>query len=63
MLPTITTPTLLITGALDPKFCAIATRMAELMPHARHAIVPDAGHAVHLEQPAAVAELVSAFLA
>jgi len=53
----------LITGALDPKFCAIATRMAELMPHARHAIVPDAGHAVHLEQPAAVAELVSAFLA
>jgi len=63
ILPTITTPTLLITGALDPKFCAIAARMAALMPHARHAIVPDAGHAVHLEQPAAVAELVSAFLA
>ncbi|MEJ5343932.1 MAG: 2-succinyl-6-hydroxy-2,4-cyclohexadiene-1-carboxylate synthase [Chloroflexus sp.] len=62
-LPTITTPTLLITGALDSKFCAIAAQMTALMPHARHEIVPDAGHAVHLEQPDAVATLVSAFLA
>jgi 2-succinyl-6-hydroxy-2,4-cyclohexadiene-1-carboxylate synthase len=62
ILPTITTPTLLITGALDPKFCAIAAQMATLMPHARHAIVPEAGHAVHLEQPTAVAKLVRAFL-
>ncbi|MGQ9480850.1 2-succinyl-6-hydroxy-2,4-cyclohexadiene-1-carboxylate synthase [Chloroflexus sp.] len=62
-LPTITTPTLLITGALDSKFCAIAAQMAALMPNARHEIVPDAGHAVHLEQPDVVATLVSAFLA
>ncbi len=57
-LPAIATPTLLITGALDEKFCAIAAQMAALMPHARHVIVPDAGHAVHLEQPEVVAGLM-----
>jgi 2-succinyl-6-hydroxy-2,4-cyclohexadiene-1-carboxylate synthase len=61
-LPTMTTPTLLITGALDEKFCAIATRMAALMPRAHHVIVPEAGHAVHLEQLAAVVKLIGAFL-
>ncbi len=58
VLPTMTTPTLLITGELDAKFCAIAARMATLMPRARHAIVPAAGHAAHLEQPAACAHLL-----
>ncbi|WP_322513199.1 2-succinyl-6-hydroxy-2,4-cyclohexadiene-1-carboxylate synthase [Chloroflexus sp.] len=62
-LPAIVTPTLLITGALDEKFCAIAARMAALMPHAQHVIVPNAGHAAHLEQPEEVARLIGNFLA
>jgi pimeloyl-ACP methyl ester carboxylesterase len=37
--------------------------MAPVLPHAQLVVVPDAGHAVHLEQPAAFGETVSAFLA
>ncbi|OAN47554.1 2-succinyl-6-hydroxy-2,4-cyclohexadiene-1-carboxylate synthase [Chloroflexus islandicus] len=62
-LPAIATPTLLITGALDEKFCVIGAQMAALMPHARHVIVPDAGHAAQIEQPAMVGRLISDFLA
>jgi len=55
-------PTLLIAGALDPKYAAIAGDMAARLPDARAAIVPEAGHAVHLEQPAEFELLVAAFL-
>ncbi|RRR75058.1 MAG: 2-succinyl-6-hydroxy-2,4-cyclohexadiene-1-carboxylate synthase [Candidatus Viridilinea halotolerans] len=61
-LPALTMPTLLLSGQLDVKFMAINARMATLLPHARHVIVPQAGHAIHLEQPAAFAELVCSFL-
>ncbi len=61
-LPAMATPSLLIVGALDAKFCAIARRMAAAMPTARLAVVPGAGHAVHLEQPQVYAERVLAFL-
>ena len=47
----VTTPTLLLAGALDPKFVGIAERMVSLMPRARLVVVPDAGHAIHLERP------------
>ena len=56
-------PVLLIAGALDGKYVALAHRMAALLAHARLVVVPGAGHAVHLEQPAAFGEAVSAFLA
>ncbi len=55
-------PALLIAGALDAKYCALAQRMAVALPCARLEIVPDAGHAVHLEQPKAFAGAVRAFL-
>lgn len=58
----IRTPALLIAGALDEKYCDIARRMAAMMPNARLKIVADAGHAVHLEQPAAFARAVYEFL-
>jgi 2-succinyl-6-hydroxy-2,4-cyclohexadiene-1-carboxylate synthase len=61
-LPYFETPTLLLVGALDDKFVAIAERMAALMPHARLAIVPDAGHTVHLERPVAWIDVVTDFL-
>jgi 2-succinyl-6-hydroxy-2,4-cyclohexadiene-1-carboxylate synthase len=58
----ITTPTLLLTGELDRKFCAIGREMAAAIPAARLTVVPGAGHAVHLEQPCAFARAVREFL-
>ena len=55
-------PVLLLTGALDDKYCDLARRMAAVLPYARTEIVPDAGHAVHLEQPRAFAGAVRGFL-
>jgi 2-succinyl-6-hydroxy-2,4-cyclohexadiene-1-carboxylate synthase len=52
-LTTIRQPTLLLAGASDAKYIEIARQMRERMPHARLQIIPDAGHAVHLEAPQA----------
>jgi 2-succinyl-6-hydroxy-2,4-cyclohexadiene-1-carboxylate synthase len=60
-LPTLHLPVLLLAGQLDSKFCAIAQQMASQLPLARLQIVPDAGHAVHLEQPEAFIAEVSEF--
>jgi 2-succinyl-6-hydroxy-2,4-cyclohexadiene-1-carboxylate synthase len=54
-------PALLIVGALDEKFCRIGRAMAGAMPRARLAVVPGAGHAVHLEQPDEFNRLVVGF--
>lgn len=61
-LPAISVPTLLITGALDVKFTALAQRMSQLLPHASQAVVEGAGHVPHLEQPAVYARHVLHFL-
>lgn len=55
-------PVLLIAGALDRPFVAHARALAAAIPQAQLAIVPDAGHAVHVEQPAACAAVVRDFL-
>lgn len=55
-------PTLLVTGELDRKFEPVARDMAERFPRAKHRIVPDAGHAVHLESPRGWLESVVPFL-
>jgi 2-succinyl-6-hydroxy-2,4-cyclohexadiene-1-carboxylate synthase len=56
-------PTLLVAGALDGKFAALAAEMAGAIgPAARLELVPGAGHAVHLERPAEVAALLDGFL-
>jgi 2-succinyl-6-hydroxy-2,4-cyclohexadiene-1-carboxylate synthase len=47
-------PVALIVGARDAKFKAIAAEMSVLLPEAAVHVVEGAGHAVHLEQPAAV---------
>ncbi len=44
-------PTLLIAGELDEKYRSLAMEMARLIPRARTAIIPGAGHATHLERP------------
>lgn len=61
-LPEVQAPVLLIAGALDEKFTAIGRQMASRLPAAQLALVPDAGHAVHLEQPEAFRALVTHFL-
>jgi len=56
-------PTLVVAGADDAAYVAFADRLAGAIPRARTAVVPGAGHAVHLERPAAFAELLAAHLA
>ena len=51
-------PTLLITGELDRKPCELGRLMEERMPAAHLVVVPNAGHAVHLEQPTVFEECV-----
>jgi 2-succinyl-6-hydroxy-2,4-cyclohexadiene-1-carboxylate synthase len=52
------TPVTLIVGERDDKFRGIATQMAGVLPDARVEVVAGAGHAVHLEAPARVAEII-----
>jgi 2-succinyl-6-hydroxy-2,4-cyclohexadiene-1-carboxylate synthase len=49
-------PVRLIAGARDQKFTAIANRMHELLPRAELTLIPDCGHAPHLERPQAFVE-------
>ena len=56
------TPTLLVVGALDAKYMGIGRMMEAAMPGARLAVVPDAGHTVHLERLDVFAALVTDFL-
>lgn len=55
-------PVQIIAGDADTKFTELGHRMTELLPNARFCPVPG-GHAVHNEQPAAVAELIAEFSA
>jgi 2-succinyl-6-hydroxy-2,4-cyclohexadiene-1-carboxylate synthase len=55
-------PALVIAGRLDAKFTAIARVMAAALPQGRLALVAEAGHAAHLEQPALFDRLVAGFL-
>ncbi len=57
-------PVLLVAGACDHKFAGLAERMAAAVgSSAEVALIPEAGHAAHLERPAEVAALVRDFLA
>ncbi len=55
-------PTLVVAGARDVKYVALAERLGAALPRARVEIVPGAGHAVHRERPAALARLVTQHL-
>tara|TARA_Y100000741_G_C17803788_1_gene375195 strand:- start:8 stop:241 length:234 start_codon:yes stop_codon:yes gene_type:complete len=55
-------PTLLITGAYDEKFTELAEQMERAIPSARHAIIPNAGHAAHTENPIVVRGYIEEFL-
>ena len=51
-------PVTLVVGEHDAKFAAIAERMAAALPRATLVTVSGAGHAVHLEDPSAVADAI-----
>lgn len=51
-------PVALVVGERDAKFRAIAEAMLERLPNATLTVIPGAGHAAHLEDPAAVAAAI-----
>jgi 2-succinyl-6-hydroxy-2,4-cyclohexadiene-1-carboxylate synthase len=51
----LTMPVVVVTGERDAKFRAIGERLADALPDAELVVAKGAGHAVHLEAPAAVA--------
>jgi 2-succinyl-6-hydroxy-2,4-cyclohexadiene-1-carboxylate synthase len=58
-LPALEIPVTLVVGERDAKFRATAEQMAAALPDAALRVVPGAGHAVHLENPAAVAAIIA----
>ena len=52
-------PVVLVVGDRDVKFRAIAEEMVEAIEHAKLVVVANAGHAVHLEAPNAVARAIA----
>ena len=61
-LPDIAVPTLVLVGADDTGFLAAADYMAATIPSAEKVVVPDAGHAANIDQPAVFNEAVGQFL-
>jgi len=55
-------PVLALAGALDQRYSQIARRIASTVPGGAARVVEDAGHAAHLQRPAAVAGLLVDFL-
>lgn len=57
------TPTLVLAGARDSKFCTIAEQLAAALPKAAVARIDRAGHAPHLEQPDTTVAATARFIA
>ncbi|OGU80936.1 MAG: 2-succinyl-6-hydroxy-2,4-cyclohexadiene-1-carboxylate synthase [Ignavibacteria bacterium RBG_16_35_7] len=53
--------TLLITGELDTKFTQINVELVNLFPSAKHVVVNNAGHNVHLEKAEEFGKVVAEF--
>ncbi len=61
-LPSIAVPTLVLVGANDTPFLTAMDYIAGKIPGARKIVVPDAGHASNLHQPAAFNAAMGGFL-
>lgn len=61
-LPSIEVPTLVLVGADDTPFLAASAYMTKKIPQAQQVILPDAGHASNIDQPAAFDRAVLDFL-
>lgn len=62
MIKGFTKPVLLITGEKDEKFVRINKMMAERLPNSILQVVPNTGHAIHVEQPEIFGKLVRKFI-
>ncbi len=56
------TKVLLISGELDTKFTTLNKSIVKMFPAAKHVIIKNAGHTVHLEEPAKFVSAVNDFL-
>jgi 2-succinyl-6-hydroxy-2,4-cyclohexadiene-1-carboxylate synthase len=61
-LGTLDMPVLVVAGALDAKYVAIAERLAQLIPGSTLEVIEGAGHAVHLERPDVFASVLDDWL-
>ena len=61
-LPDIKVPSLVLVGAEDKPFIAASDYMAAKIPGAHKVVIPGAGHASNIDQPAAFNEAVLGFL-
>ncbi|MCH7773491.1 MAG: 2-succinyl-6-hydroxy-2,4-cyclohexadiene-1-carboxylate synthase [Bacteroidetes bacterium] len=55
-------PVMLITGELDIKFTKINSVLKKKFPNAKHKIIKNAGHNVHLEEPERFVTVINDFL-
>ena len=62
LLPEINVPSLIVVGADDTPFLAASDYMAAKIPGAQKFVIPNAGHAVNIDQPQAFVDAVVAFL-
>ena len=55
-------PVLVVAGSLDSRYVELGRAMVSSIPNSRMVVVPEAGHAVHLEQPEALTGAALSFL-
>ena len=61
-LPSIAVPAIVVVGANDTPFLAASDYMTAKIPGARKVVIPDAGHAANIDQPAAFNAAIVDFL-
>ncbi len=61
-LPTIAVPSVVVVGADDTPFLTASDYMAAKIPGAKKVVIPNAGHAANIDQPAAFNEAILGFL-
>ena len=49
-------------NSLDPKYIEVLQRANNLLPRAKFKILPDVGHALHIENPKLFLETIEDFL-
>jgi pimeloyl-ACP methyl ester carboxylesterase len=62
-LPGIKVPAIVVVGAKDTPFLAASDYMTAKIPGAEKAVIPDAGHAANIDNPAAFNAAITAFIA
>lgn len=62
-LPGIKVPAIVVVGAKDTPFLAASDYMTAKIPGAEKVVIPDAGHAANIDQPAAFNAAITSFIA